>query len=158
MLEHGLAALYAFDGKRVAGLRTLARSNEPDAALIAELPGEHEVGASWVLKARAEAGVLSDEAKQSFSASLADLTEPDAILHVLQMVQYAPFASADVIRPFLAHKRTLLRVWALDAMVRVAPQEAAPLVQAALNDESAAMRARARVLEGLLADHKEGGT
>lgn len=152
MVEHGLAALYAFDGKRVAGLRTLARSNVPDSVLLAELPGEHEIGASWVLKARAEADALNDEVRHSLFACLPDLTQPDAILHLLQMVQYAPFASADVIRPLLAHKRTLLRVWALDAMVRVAPQEAAALVYSALDDESAAMRARARALQCVLAD------
>lgn len=150
MVEHGLAALYAFDGKRVAGLRTLARSNVQDCALLAELPGEHEVGASWVLKARAEAGVLSDEVQRDLFAALPGLTAPDAILHLLQMVQHAPFASAEAIRPFLTNKRTLLRVWALDAMVRIAPEEAAHLVDAALSDESAAMRARARALQDLI--------
>lgn len=153
MLEHGLAALYAFDGKRVAGLRALVSSNMPDSAFLAELPGAHEIAASWVLKARAEAGGLSEEAKASLYDCLPDLTEPDAILHLLQMVQYASPArptSAEMIRPFLTHKRTLLRVWALDAMARVAPADAAPLVEAALQDESAAMRARARALQGLI--------
>lgn len=146
MVEHGLAALYAFDGKRVAGLRTLARSDTPDEALLAELPGDHEVGASWVLKARAEAGALEEETGKALFDCLPKLTQPDAILHVLQMVQHAPAAAPDVIKPYLMHKRTLLRVWALDALARVAPNEAVPLVQAALDDPSAAMRARARAL------------
>lgn len=153
MLEHGLAALYAFDGKRVAGLRALVSSNMPDSAFLAELPGAHEIAASWVLKARAEAGLLSEDAEGSLYDCLQDLTEPDAILHLLQMVQHAPPAghtSVETIRPFLTNKRTLLRVWALDAMTRVAPAEASHLVEAALHDESAAMRARARALQSLI--------
>jgi hypothetical protein len=146
MVDHGLAALYAFDGKRVAGLRSLVGSNVTDAALLDEMPGAHEIAASWVLKARAEAGGLSEEAKARLYDSLPELSEPDAILHLLQSVQHAPFASPDAIRPFLSHKRTLLRVWAMDAMARVAPADAAALVEAALEDDSAAMRARARAL------------
>jgi HEAT repeat protein len=141
-----LAALYAFDGKRVAGLKPLVRADVPDAELLAELPGPHEIAASWVLKARLEAGLLGDAAQKAIFAHLPKLTEPDAILHLLQMVQHAPFASVDDVRPLLAHKRTLVRVWALDALGHLAPDEAAPLIEAALDDPSAAMRARARAL------------
>lgn len=152
MAVDGLAALYAFDGKRVAGLRSLARSSVPDDALLAELPGENEVGASWVLKARAEADVLSEATGPALFPRLPQLTQPDAILHLLQMVQHVSGASPDVIRPFLKSNRTLLRVWALDALTRVAADEAAPLVAAALEDTSAAMRARARALQSVFVD------
>lgn len=156
MVDHGLAALHAFDGKRVAGLRSLVHSNVTDAALLAELPGSHEIAASWVLKARGEEGLLGEDTKDRLFDCLPELSEPDAILHLLQMVQHArpaPEAAgalAAAIGPFLTHKRTLLRVWALDAMARVAPDEAAPLIEAALHDDSAAMRARARALQSLI--------
>lgn len=146
MESDGLAALYAFDGKRVGGLKTLVNADVPDADLLALLPGPHEIAATWVLKARLDAGLLGEAAQKAIFAHLRHLTEPDAILHLLQMVQHAPFASVDDVRPFLTHKRTLVRVWALDALARLAPDEAAPLIEAALDDPSAAMRARARAL------------
>ncbi|MBO6676139.1 MAG: hypothetical protein JJ908_13785 [Rhizobiales bacterium] len=146
MATDALAALYAFDGKRVAGLKALVKADIADADLLALLPGSHEIAATWVLKARLEAGLLGDAAQRQVFEPLPQLTEPDAILHLLQMVQLAPFASADDVRPFLTHKRTLVRVWALDALARLAPDEAAPLIEAALDDPSAAMRARARAL------------
>ncbi|MEO0385231.1 MAG: hypothetical protein AAF234_16930 [Pseudomonadota bacterium] len=117
-----------------------------DADLLELLPGPHEIAASWVLKARLEAGLLGETTQNSIYACLPKLSEPDVILHRLQMVQHAPYAPADTIRPYLTHKRTLVRVWALDALARVAPDEAAPLIRAALDDPSAAMRARARAL------------
>lgn len=141
-----LAALYAFDGKRVGGLKALVEADVADADLLALLPGPYEIAASWVLKARLDAGLLGETVQNNVYACLPKLSEPDAILHLLQMVRHAPYASVDTIRPYLTHKRTLVRVWALDALARVAPDEAAPLIEAALDDPSAAMRARARAL------------
>lgn len=146
MAGEALTALHAFDGKRVGGLRALVKSDVPSAVLLTELPGPHEIAASWVLKARLEEGLLGEATGREVFEALPRLTEPDAILHLLQMVQHAPYASANAIRPYLSHKRALVRVWALDALAHVAPEEAAPLVEAALNDPSAAMRARARAL------------
>lgn len=146
MKSDALAALYAFDGKRVGGLKALVDTDVADADLLALLPGPHEIAASWVLKARLEAGLLGETVQNSVYACLPKLSEPDAILHLLQMVRHAPYAPADAIRRYLTHRRTLVRVWALDAPARIAPDEAAPLVEAALDDLSAAMRARARAL------------
>jgi len=146
MESDALAALYAFDGKRVGGLKALVETDVADADLLALLPSPHEIAASWVLKARLEAGLLGQTAQNSIYECLPKLTQPDAILHVLQMVQHAPYAAVDDVRPYLTHKRTLVRVWALDAVARVAPDEAVPLIEAALDDPSAAMRARARSL------------
>lgn len=146
MAAEALAVLYAFDGKHVADLRALARTNVSDKIFLDEMPGPNELAASWVLKARAEIGTLSDHSKLSLFDSLPKLSEPDAVLHMLQIVQHASAAPAETIRPFLNHRRTLVRVWALDALARVAPGEAAPLIKAALEDTSAAMRARARAL------------
>lgn len=146
MKSDALAARYAFDGKRVGGLKALVDADVADADLLALLPGPHEIAASWVLKARLEAGLLGETVQNSVYACLPKLSEPDAVLHLLQMVRHAPHAEADAIRPHLTHKRTLVRVWALDALARIAPDEAAPLIEAALDDPSAAMRARARAL------------
>ena len=146
MAQDVIDRLAAFDGKHVAPLRALARSDLPSRDLLPFLPGPHEVAASWVLKARAEGDGLDEATARSVFATLPKLSQPDAILHALQMVQFAPVADPDTIRPFLDVKRTLHRVWALDAFSRVAPDEAAPLITAALDDPSAAMRARARAL------------
>ncbi len=146
MAADALAALYAFDGKRVAGLKALVKADIADADLLALLPGLHEIAATWVLKARLEAGLLGEVAQKSVYVHLPKLNAPDAILHLLQMVQHAPYAAVEDVRPFLAHKRALVRVWALDALARLAPDEAVPLIEAALDDPSAAMRARARAL------------
>lgn len=146
----GRAVLEAFDGTHVAALKPLVHSDLPDSDLLSELPGPNEIAASWVLKARLEAGLLDDAACREVFASLSVLSEPDAILHLLQMVQHAPYADAARVRPFLNHQRVLVRVWALDALARIAPDEAAPLIEAALGDRSAAMRARARALKALI--------
>lgn len=146
MAEDLTDQLAAFDGKHVAPLRALARGDVPSGDFLAYLSGPHEVAASWVLKARAEKGGLDEAIARSVFEALPQLSEPDAILHALQMVQFAPVADPALIRPFLTAKRTLHRVWALDALSRVAPVEAAPIIEAALDDPSAAMRARARAL------------
>ena len=134
------STLARFDGKHVAPLKTLVAASS--GVLLAELPGSHEVGASWVLKAKAEAG----EIDVRVFGKLAALSESDAILHVLQMVQLAPEAGLPDLEPFLNHKKLLVRVWALDALFRTDPARAAPLIEEALKNPSAAMRARARAL------------
>jgi hypothetical protein len=49
-----------------------------------------------MLKALAETGALSREQLTRVFASLPELTEPDAILHVLQMVRFDPVAARGV--------------------------------------------------------------
>ena len=132
--------LASFDGRHVAPLRTLL--DAPLAEVMAEVPGPYEVAATWVLKAKAERGEIA----AGVFAKLPDLTQPDAVLHVLQMVQYASNERVPDLEPYLVHKKLLVRVWAIDALARTDPVAAAPHLEAALRNPSAAMRARAKAL------------
>ncbi|MGD1886492.1 MAG: hypothetical protein ACFB01_05090 [Cohaesibacteraceae bacterium] len=70
MVEDVIDLLAAFDGKHVAPLRTLARSNVPSRDLLRFLPGPHEVAASWVLKARVEGNGLDETIARSVFETL----------------------------------------------------------------------------------------
>ena len=144
--------LSAFDGKHVAPLRTLADAAklEQQRELAGEVSGPHETAATWILKSLAETGRLDPAVAASVIEELDALESWEAILHVLQMVHYT---SADVkvdlktLRGLMAHEKTLVCVWALDAFAKVGPpEEAKPLVQNALDAKQASMRARARKL------------
>jgi hypothetical protein len=151
------AELGRFDGRRVETLRLLvSRGLSPDgiAALIEAVPGRHETGASWMLKALAETGALSREQLTRVFASLPELTEPDAILHVLQMVRFDPVAARgvrDAMVPLAGHPRLLVNVWTFDAYCRSAFGPGADAdrherIRQGLRHRSKAMRARARAL------------
>jgi len=149
--------LRRFDGRRVATLRFLVDegvSSDGMTALVEALPGRHEVGASWMLKALAEAGALpSDEMSRVF-ASLPHLTDPDAILHVLQMARHDPIAASEfreAILPLAGHPRLLVRVWTFDAYCRTAAgpgadADRAERIRQGMRHRSKAMQARARAL------------
>ncbi|MEM1274331.1 MAG: hypothetical protein AAGF88_10970 [Pseudomonadota bacterium] len=150
-----LDAFESFDGRHVSPLRALIEG-DPDVARIFEhVPGPHEVAASWVLKALAERGQMRDAELAGFLVRLSLLSEPDAILHLLQCAQYTPVAVARAMRddlvPLYRHPRGLVRVWAFDAYIRGAehPAELADTterIRQGLADRQAAMRARARGL------------
>ncbi|MEM9320789.1 MAG: hypothetical protein AAGA70_17565 [Pseudomonadota bacterium] len=150
-----IAAFEAFDGRRVAPLRALVAGNPDTRRVLDHVPGDHEIAASWVMKALAEAGRLSTADLAGFLARLPFLSEPDAVLHLLQSAQYAPQPVARAMRDDLValyrHPRGLVRVWAFDAYVRGAdlPAERADLaerIKAGTGNRYAAMRARARAL------------
>lgn len=153
-------AFLEFDGIHTAPLvasKDLARADLD--ALIA-LCGDTEVAvaATWVAKALVEDGVAVD-LKQVF-ATLAQQSDWAAQLHVLQCVRHAPEAAVpqtDHIRALLGGQKALVRVWALDAFVRLADlipdlrDEAAGLVEQALTSGTASLRARARDLKVICA-------
>ncbi len=150
------AALRAFDGRHVGPLKTLVQEGLDEtglAALLAAVPGPDEVAATWVLKALVEAEPMPD-VTPVFDV-LDEVAAPDAILHILQMVQHRPDqakSAAGAITALLDHKRGLVRVWALDALVRLSPADPTTRnrVMAALTAKEAAMRARARALAELV--------
>ena len=148
--------LDAFDGKHTAPLQTIAAEATPDLQrqLVREIPGPRETAATWVLKALAEQGRLEEKVAASVFEELAGLSDWQAMLHVLQMVQHHPRAFAvdvDTLRDLLAHPKTLVRAWALDAFVRVGPAgESRRLVNEALDAKQASIRARARQLAELI--------
>ena len=149
-------ALRAFDGVRTAPLKALVQTRmEPEAVdvLVAALPGPDEIAATWCLKALAETGRLPAEAFALSFAALPELSEPDAILHTLQMVQHAPDLARPIreaIVPLAGHPKLLVTVWAFDAYCRTTPagEEAdrAARIRQGLTHRSKAMQARARAL------------
>ncbi|MEM6323790.1 MAG: hypothetical protein AAF748_08910 [Pseudomonadota bacterium] len=147
-------AFSEFDGRHVAPLRRLADgdlSATARGAVLAAIAGPDQIAATWIIKHWAENGAfLPGDAAQVFAA-LPRLNAPDAILHVLQMVQMFPeeaVPALPTIRVHLKHRRVLVRTWALDAFVRCGPRaEAEKLLNSALKDASAAVRARARQLQ-----------
>ena len=151
-------ALGAFDGRHVASLNRLVAEGLSEAevqAVLAALPGSNEVGATWVLKALAEADRLSVETAGKAFGVLGQLTDGDAILHTLQMVQREPEAALGAkaeIERLLDHRRVLVRVWALDALARIDPEVSRALVLDALDAPQASLRARARALVPLVGE------
>ena len=149
-------ALIRFDGRRVAALRALVErgvSRDGVEVLIAAMPGRHEIGASWMLKALGEAGRLTRGDLDRVFRTLPHLREADAILHVLQMVRLDPVAARvirDEIVPFAGHDRLLVNIWAFDAYCRTASasesEDRDARIRQGLRNRSKAMRARARLL------------
>ena len=148
--------LAAFDGRHVAPLRALVDRGLDGSArsmMLAAVPGQHEIAATWMAKAMAERGDLAPEAFRALFDALPRVTEADAILHVLQMVQHAPDLARGL-RPHLVslagHNRLLVTVWAFDAFCRTcAPGETADRderIRQGLRHRSKAMQARARAL------------
>ncbi|MEM7438731.1 MAG: hypothetical protein AAF393_03960 [Pseudomonadota bacterium] len=150
-------ALDRFDGKHTHELKEalpLAESQPAELMKLCQDP-KTEVAATWVAKALIEQGRASF-APQDFFASLPKVTAWDAQLHILQCVQYAPDAAVEVVaaaRTLIDSKKTLTRVWALDAFVRIADlrpehqKEARALMVKALDGDAASLRARARQLQ-----------
>lgn len=147
-------ALAAFDGTHTEPLKAVARddlSPEALASLLAAIPGEDEIAATWLMKALAGKGRIGAGTLAEVFERLPQITEPDAALHLLQCAQFAPDA-AKVLRPhltpFYGSKKIFLRVWAFDAYCRgAAPSEdLSERIRQGLTDRSAAMRARSRAL------------
>ncbi|MBO6602405.1 MAG: hypothetical protein JJ938_15505 [Roseicyclus sp.] len=150
-------ALTAFDGRRVAPLKDavgLPLTPEAETAILDALAGPDQVGATWMVKALAEAGRLSEAQLAEAFANFPKLTEPDAILHLLQSVQYAPGAAKPYLPDFVrlaGSDKLFLRVWTFDAYCRVAAlngpmADVTARIEQGLTDRSKAMQARARAL------------
>jgi len=156
----------AFDGKLTEPLKVaVAEFDDEDAGLLVELcHSESAVAATWVVKGLLEAQGGASLDLRRFFAALQNKADWLALLHLLQCVQFAPDAAvAEVfaVRGLLRHSKTFVRVWALDAFVRIALVEpeflvdARARVAAAQKSEFASVRARANALGRLLADFAE---
>ncbi len=153
-------ALARFDGVHTDALKAAMPSAREDrVGLVAAcFEAELEVAATWVVKAFFEAG--ESEGLTGVVGALPGAQNWAAQLHILQCVRFLPEAAVPVvgaIRPLLSSKRALVRVWALDAFVRVAEVraelrlEAKGLVEEALEGGGASLRARARDLNVICA-------
>ena len=121
-------ALRAFNGREVAPLKALVATGPEMRRVLEHVPGQHEVAASWVVKALVERGQVSDAELAGFLGRLSLVRQADAILHVLQCAQHGPVAVARAMRddlvPLYRHPRGLVRVWAFDAYIRGAEHPA----------------------------------
>jgi hypothetical protein len=151
-----------FDGKDTTPLHAAIPRASKDPQLLVESCsyGDSEVAASWVLKALVEQeGVERFDMETAFAA-LHTKAEWQTNLHLLQLVKYAPEAATKyvaIVRDLMSADKVLVRVWALDAFVRIAGvapefrQQAAGAVEGALGKTPASLRARARVLKVICA-------
>lgn len=146
------SALAEFNRRNVAPLRGLA-SRASAEGLLQYMTGPHQVAATWCLKAQAERAQLSQEEMARVFSALPELSQPDAILHVLQMVRFSPdLARAN--RPYFValagHAKLLIRVWAFDAYIRTSlpgeEEDRDERIRQGLQQRSKAMQARARNL------------
>lgn len=165
-LAHGVGmelfeAFSAFDGKHVEPLKSAVAvfSNDDADVLVDACVGVNAVAATWIVKSLLESDLAAGLDMHRVFSALGQSDGWEPALHLLQSVQFAPDAAASevfAIRKLMAHPKTLVRVWALDAFVRVAiaePEflsEAKTLVMDALSGKAASLRARARALAGVL--------
>ena len=158
------AALLGFDGKAVSYLSETAvkfRANPnylSDLVGLANDPEAHiAAGATWLVKDHLESGeAFADPLVEPFLRSLESAPSWGAILHVLQSVQYLDLSQIDdpnlfdAVYQHVAHARPFIRAWAVDAACRLAERlpdrrpQARQALDAALQDEAASVRARAR--------------
>jgi len=161
--------LLEYDGKRVAPFRQVVEhlgvsreSFEVLLGLAAEEEEAFEIGATWGLKAMAEAGLQpSEDHARTLVQLLATAQAPDAILHLLQLLPYLPSVpdlEAGLYQTLLTHlrsKRTFVRAWAYSGLGQLAQRNSeyrdvvGALFDKAMATESASVRARIRkVWEG----------
>jgi len=154
-------ALAEFDGTHIAPLKEVVAGFQSGQAELLDKAchGPEAVAATWVVKALLEQGRGGELDLGYVFTALRGGMQWEALLHLLQIVQHAPDAAMSevmVIRGFLDHPKTLIRVWALDAFVRLALvdhtflPEAVVLVEDALNAKASSVRARGRALRALL--------
>lgn len=159
-----IEAVLSFDGRHVGELEaSLTAYLETDGTLLIEFCSsgdpKQRIAATWLIRAVLAAGRDSALDLWTYFSCLSVETEPTALLHLLQSVQFAPEAASphrEAVARFLEHERTLLAVWSLDAFVRIALEtgegldEAHRRVDLALSDQKPSVRARARHLALLL--------
>ena len=159
-----IEAITTYDRRHVGALRAVAEaaplSEEAVATVLdhcaSSLPARR-IAASWLLKAIAERGqALEGENLRRFVGLLGQFKTWESHLHVCQAIGHWP-VDQDILEPVLEflrrdllHSSTLVRVWALDGLMRLADQHpqledvALDALKAAREDKSASMQARIR--------------
>ena len=157
-----IGALAEFDGWHVAPLEVLAAREwrGGDLRVLEAAVSDEQLGvaASWVVKALLERGEARLDMGRVFEV-LEGAEDWEVQLHLLQSVRFAPamaVAQVNRVRALTTAKRAMVRVWAVDAFVRIAVESGAGLEDArgmvarGLDDGPASMRARCRALEKLI--------
>ena len=157
-------ALAEYDGKRVDTLHDIRRAHEASRELLSDLvrlatDGEAKVqaGATWLLRAYLTDGAsFSTEQVAELASALPDISDKWARLHICQSIDHLEITAADAprfagfLRDCTRDRNTFVRAWATDGFWRLAHQhdefvgETKRLLEAALADPAASIRARAR--------------
>lgn len=159
-----LLDLADYDGNRVAVLEAIKRSRKPGPDVMAELvalAGADDpnvaTGATWLLRAYVEDGTpLESDLVSSLALTLVGIDAPWARLHICQTVRSLSVPDRDAenfaafLRRCVGSERPFVRAWATDGLHHLARQhdsyetEARAVLEAALTDRAASVRARAR--------------
>ena len=157
-------ALLGFDGKAISHLSETAVKFREQAdylqtlvTLACDQEADIATGATWLIKHQLETGgALNADLVSQYFKALDEAASWGAILHILQSVQHIALAqitaphAVDQVHQDISHSRPFIRAWAVDAACRLAARfkdrhaEARQAVDAALQDEAASVRARAR--------------
>ncbi|MGJ8528172.1 hypothetical protein [Maritalea sp.] len=157
--------ILSFDGKHVDELKLAVKNGisgaewHQVATYFSHPDTRLQASATWLVKTALEQSKpVPSDVVDSLLSNSALLTGWEAKLHLLQSIQFLDIDDAQTqnVRGFIksceASSKTLLRVWALDAFVRLNCNDeigvdiAKGKTQSALKDDAASMRARARNL------------
>lgn len=159
------AALQSRAGRSAAGLSGILddwKSVEslPSVLLALAAEAEVQIGATWLIKRGIETGaVQADAVGNALLADLRRYREPEAILHVLQILPYLRIpaarvgATAEFLRACLEADNKFVCAWGYSGFHTLAVQfpeyrdEVAGLMERGLQTGSAATRARIRNLQ-----------
>ena len=157
--------LGSYDGKRVAPFRAVAEAVRctPESAMpqLLDLAASDEaslqVGATWVVKYLAERGdAPSGDAAARLIDLLQQVTEPDAILHLLQTLPHIEIpagrreALGRDLKRLIRSRRAFIRAWAYNGLGVLAAadpalrREVEALFEASEATETASVRVRIR--------------
>ena len=156
--------LSRFDGKSLVELKSIKAARDSSSELLAdlvEITGDDDknmqIGATWLLRAYLEEGArLSAEQIGRLVLRLPTLHDGFSRLHICQSMRQIEVSArhaeafAVFFRECLLSKNTFLRAWAPDGFCRLAARhprydaEVRVLIEKALADPAASVRARAR--------------
>ncbi|MFQ5640236.1 MAG: hypothetical protein ACE5IR_19830, partial [bacterium] len=156
--------LAEFDGKHTDGLKDVYQKQEPTDALMRKLidyartpDPQMQSGATWLIKKYVENGFLPNEKNvHRLLDSLEILDCWEAKLHLCQILPYFTIAGRKkkqvekFLRSCLAEDNKFVRAWAYNGFYELAVQhreymdEAVRMLNSAMNDEAASVRARIR--------------
>jgi len=154
-----------FDGKRVDEMKAAIANNPSDdewhavVSYFVHPEASYQVASTWSVKCALEADMtLPTDVCTSLVESAGSLVGWEPKLHLLQCVRYLDLKEPQMDKLLVfAHacatnQKVLVRVWSLDAIVRLGLRVHGPTeplgqrILSALEDKAASMRARARNL------------
>jgi hypothetical protein len=156
------SAIKDWNGRSTEGLEILFETYGNEAGFSDQIIGyladaATQTGASWLLKRYLESeGEINPSQISKIFVQLPELSDWATKLHILQSIAFIPIDYIDAervemfLRSNLNDKNKMVRAWAYNGFAELARQypeyreESEALLAAALNDKSAAVRARVR--------------